>query len=292
MSDHPPPTRRTFLTGCAAAALLGATRLARGEESPPETRTERMPAAFVGHGSPMTAVDEVRGRELQRWAKAMPAPKAVLCVSAHYEQRPFTVGATTTRKLIYDFGGFPSHLYRLTYAAPGAPKLAKRVEEQVAAVTRVQHDPRRGHDHGTWVPLRWMYPEADVPVLSVSLPGHDPKTLFRIGRALRPLRNEGVLILGSGMLTHNLRHRTAPGGKPPSWSSDFDAWATQVIDTNDVDRLLDWQRKAPAPRMNHPTAEHFVPLLLTVGARRTADEVTYPITGFSGSMSRRSVMLA
>ena len=292
MRDVRAITRRTFLTGAAAAAALATTRVARGEAPAPAPRIERMPAAFVGHGSPMTAVDAARGKELRGWAEAIGKPQAILCVSAHYERRPLTIGATTKRALIYDFGGFPRELYRLTYPAPGAGELATGVAKRLAGVTRVQRDARRGHDHGTWVPLRWMYPDADVPVLSVSLPGHDPKTLFRVGRALGPLRDEGVLILGSGMLTHNLRHRGRPGAKPPTWSSEFDAWAKRVIDTNDVDQLLDWQRKAPAARTNHPTVEHFVPLVLALGARRASDKVRYPIVGFSGSMSRRSVSLA
>ncbi len=284
-------TRRSLLAGAAAAGVVAASRRALGAESPKggDGGTQPMTAAFVGHGSPMTALDATRGRELAAWAKAMPTPDAVLCVSAHFEKSPVTIGATTRVPLFYDFRGFPRALYQVRYPAPGAPDLARRVAARLASIAEVQQDPRRGHDHGTWVPLRWMYAKADVPVLSVSLPGHAPKQLFRLGRALRPLRDEGVLILGSGMMTHNWRARIEPGAKPPSWSTEFDAWARRALDTNDVDALLDWQKKAPAARTNHPTVEHFVPLLIALGARRDGDPATYPITGYSGTMSRRCV---
>jgi 4,5-DOPA dioxygenase extradiol len=138
-----------------------------------------------------------------------------------------------------------------------------------------------------------MYPAADVPVLSVSLPTHDAKTLWRMGRALRPLRDEGVLVLASGSLTHNLRKRARDANaEVVSWAGDFDRWATDVLTRGAVAELLDWQRRAPAARTNHPTGEHFVPLLIAEGARHDADRATFPVTGFEyGSLSRRSVML-
>ncbi len=289
----PPLTRRDLLAGTAAAAAwLAAGRPAAAEEKAPPTRRviETMPSAFVSHGSPMLAVDKVRGPELTAWTKALPRPVAVLSVSAHYERRPVTIGTTRTLPLIYDFGGFPKALYKIQYAAPGAPKLAKRVVQQLSPLMKVYENKRRGHDHGTWVPMRWMYPQADVPLLSVSLPTHDPKTLYRMGRALRPLREEGVLILGSGSMTHNLRRLGRAGSKTPSWAKEFDDWSSTVLAANDVDQLLDWQRKAPAARTNHPTVEHFVPLILAAGARKDGEVATFPVTGFqAGSMSRRCV---
>ena len=296
MSDTPHVSRRALLAGGAAAAALAAgRRLAAAEEKAPKPkpRIEPMPATYVSHGSPMLALDKVHGPEFTRWTNGLPKPVAVLSVSAHYERRPVTIGATETVPLIYDFGGFPKALYKIPYAAPGAPKLAKRVVQQLSPLMRVYQQEKRGHDHGTWVPMRWMYPKADVPLLSLSLPSHDPKTLFRMGQALRPLREEGVLIMGSGSMTHNLRRMGRDGTPTPSWAKEFDDWAVGVLAKHDVDQLLDWQRKAPAARTNHPTVEHFVPLLLAAGARKGSDAVSYPITGWqAASMSRRSVQFA
>ncbi len=293
MTDRRPIDRRGLLVGGAAAAALAATgRIATAEEKAPQPkpRVQTMPATFVSHGSPMLALDKARGPAFTRWTNGLPKPVAVLCVSAHYERRPVTIGATETVPLIYDFGGFPKALYQVKYAAPGAPKLAKRVVQQLSPIMRVYQQKKRGHDHGTWVPMRWMYPNADVPLLSVSLPSHDPKTLFRMGRALRPLRDEGVLIVGSGSMTHNLRRMGREGTPTPSWAKSFDDWSVDVLAKHDVDQLLDWQRKAPAARTNHPTVEHFVPLILAAGARKDRDAVSFPITGFqAASMSRRCV---
>lgn len=296
-----PLTRRAVLTGAAAAAALAATD-AFGDEptpapaappAPAPPKPPSMPSLYIGHGSPMLALDAERGAEFTALARSMERPVAVLCVSAHYERSPITIGATETLPLVYDFRGFPQALYRVRYAAPGAPKLARRVARVLAPLGPVKQDPKRGHDHGTWVPLKWMYPKADVPLLSLSLPTHDPKALWRMGRALRPLRDEGVLIIGSGSLTHNLRRRGRDGEKTPAWASEFDAWATRTLTRNDVDALLDWERKAPAARMNHPTVEHFVPLILAAGARKDADRASYPITGFdAASLSRRCVAFA
>lgn len=291
-SDRKPLSRRTVLLGAAATAGLAATRarLARGEETRPAPQA--MPTCFVGHGSPMLALDEAKGRELTRMGAALPAMKAILVVSAHYERSPVTLGATTTRPLIYDFRGFPRALYQVRYAPPGAPGLARRVTALLSPLGPVQSDPRRGLDHGAWVPLRWMAPKADVPVLPVSLPTHDPQTLWRLARALAPLRDEGVLILGSGNMTHNLRRIDGRAGAPtPAWASEFDDWARTTLSARSFDALLDWERKAPAARTNHPTVEHFVPLLVAAGASRRSDAVSFPITGFdAGSLSRRCVV--
>ncbi len=296
MSEDRSLSRREVLAGTAAAAALAATGIAHGEQPKPEqARPEAprrtipdMPAGFVGHGSPMLAVNGKKGCDLTSWAARYEKPVAVLCVSAHFERAPITIGTTQTRPLVYDFRGFPRALYKIKYAAPGAPKLARRVQQVLSPVEAVHVAPRRGHDHGTWVPMRWMYPYADVPLLSVSLPCHDPSRLFRMGRALAPLRSEGVFLLGSGSMTHNLRRLGREGVAPPQWAREFDLWAKETLEGHDVDALLDWKRKAPAARTNHPTVEHFVPLLIAAGARRSSDVVTFPVTGFeSGSISRR-----
>lgn len=292
MSTSNPLSRRSLIAGAAAGAALFATD-AFGETPAPKPKVQAMPSLFVGHGSPMLAVDAAKGAELTRIAQGLPRPVAVLVVSAHFERAPATIGATTQRPLIYDFGGFPRALYQIKYPAPPAPKLARRVRKVLAPLGRVADAPRRGHDHGTWVPMRWMYPKADVPLLSLSLPTHDPKQLWKIGRALQPLRDEGVLIVGSGNVTHNLRRITRGATKPPAWAAEFDQWTTKTLQTNDVDALLDWTRKAPAARTNHPTVEHFVPLVLATAARKATDAVTFPVTGFeAGSLSRRCALFA
>lgn len=251
----------------------------------------RLPAIFLAHGAPPLLDDAGWVGELNAWAGALPRPKAVLMVSAHWEQRPVTIGATRTVPLIYDFFGFAPHHYRQQYPAPGAPALAQRVHELLSPAQNVADDPERGLDHGAYVPLVAMYPEADVPVLQVSLPSENPRELFDLGRALRPLRDEGVLIIGSGFITHNLRTLdwggTAP---PPAWAKEFDTWTAEALEKKDVDALLDYERKGPASHIALPTREHFVPLLVSLGAAAGDDRIAFPIGGFwMSSLTRRSV---
>jgi 4,5-DOPA dioxygenase extradiol len=280
-------SRRHLLASAAATAACAALARRSGADEPPA----RLPVGVVGHGSPMLALDAARGAALTAWAEAMPRPKGVLVVSAHYERTPVTIGATTTRSLVYDFRGFPRALYQVRYAAPGAPRLADEVARRLGALGPVQRDPTRGLDHGAWVPLKWMYADADVPVLPVSLPTHDPRTLWRIGRALRPLRDRGVFVLGSGNATHNLRRvDRRPDAPVVAWAREFDAWLTETVVRHDTDALLDWLHKAPAARLNHPTYEHFVPVILAAAAAHEDEGVRFPVTGFEhGSLSRRSV---
>jgi 4,5-DOPA dioxygenase extradiol len=181
-----------------------------GIEGKPANR--RMPVIFAAHGAPILLDDASWMGELATWARAMPTPRSILMVSAHWEQRPATLGATQSVPLIYDFYGFPERYYQTQYASPGAPELAVRVREllQQSGVACADN-PQRGLDHGAYVPLVAMYPNADVPVLQLSLPGLVPQELVRLGRALAPLRDEGVLICASGFLTHNMRYAFKPG---------------------------------------------------------------------------------
>lgn len=251
----------------------------------------KMPAIFAAHGAPILLDDPEWMAELKRWADAMPKPKSVLVVSAHWEQRPTTLGATETVPLIYDFYGFPERYYQTQYRSPGAPELAARVRDLLKqASTPFQNDPRRGLDHGAYVPLVAMYPEADVPVLQVSLPRLETGELFRLGEALAPLRDEGVLIFGSGFLTHNMRFAFKKG--TPSWAHEFDAWSKEALAKLDVDALLDFQNRAPAAQIALPTWEHFAPVLVTAGAvARNKPEASFPIDGFwmDGAFTKRSV---
>lgn len=252
----------------------------------------RVPAIFLAHGAPPLLDDAGWVAELAAWGRAAPRPRAVLVLSAHWERRPVTLGATTSAPLVYDFYGFPARYYAQRYPAPGAPDLAARVRGLLAPLGPVADDPRRGLDHGAYVPLAAMYPAADVPVLQLSLPGLEPRTLFAMGRALAPLCDEGVLVLGSGFLTHNLAQADPrPGAPSPAWAREFDAWAAEAIARRDVDALVDFERAAPAVHLALPTTEHFAPLLAALGA--AADEgraPSFPITGFwMGSLTRRSV---
>jgi 4,5-DOPA dioxygenase extradiol len=262
----------------------------------PETTTPpyegRMPSIFLAHGSPFLLDDTGWVAELHAWAQAMPRPSAVLMLSAHWENEPLTLGATSTVPLVYDFYNFPEKYYRVTYPAPGAPKLAQRVREILGGSRPLAEDPARGLDHGAYVPLVAMYPSADVPVLQISFPTMDPASLLALGRALTPLRHEGALIVGSGFLTHNLRATDwRANAVAPSWALDFDAWIADVIARQDVDALIEYRSRAPGVRQALPTHEHFVPLLVAMGASVDAPAaVTFPIAGFTyGSFTRRSV---
>src|SRR3954470_4306853 len=252
----------------------------------------RTPTIFVAHGAPPLLDDAGWMAELNAWAHALPAPKAVLMLSAHWEERPITLGATTTVPLVYDFYGFPAKYYEVRYAAPGAPELARRVRALVGRTQPIVDDAARGLDHGAYVPLVAMYPSADVPVLQMSLPTMNPAELFELGRTLAPLRDEGVLIVGSGFLIHNLRAMDlSPNPQTPAWAAEFDAWAADVLERKDADALIDYRRRGPGVRLALPTQEHFVPALVALGS--AADQpggVRFPIRGFfGGSLTRRSV---
>lgn len=251
---------------------------------------ERLPSIFIAHGAPPLLDDPSWVRELHTWASGIARPKAVLMISAHWEERPVTIGATTTVPLVYDFYGFPKHHYEQKYPAPGAPALARRIRE-ILEGQPVADEPARGLDHGAYVPLVAMYPEADIPVLQVSLPSEDPQELFALGRALRPLRDEGILIAGSGFITHNLRTLDWSGrSDPPAWATEFDTWAGEALLRRDIDALLDYERKGPAAHLALPTREHFIPLLVALGAASEGEPVHFPISGFwMGSLTRRSV---
>lgn len=252
-----------------------------------------MPVAFVAHGAPTLATDQEKGAELRRWTASMPTPRAVLVISAHWSRSPVGIGTVTNRELIYDFYGFPAPLYRLRYPAPGAPELAAAVEARLRTQgIGCEREPTRGLDHGAWVPLLHMYPEAEVPVLQISQPAAAPaQSYLQLGQALAPLRNEGVLILASGVLVHNLRQLDFSGElPPPAWAREFDGWCRDALTRFDVGSLLDYREQAPAFSQAHPSDEHFTPLLVAVGAAQDTPRVSFPIEGFEfGSLSRRCV---
>ena len=234
-----------------------------------------MPTIFVSHGTPLLATSRGRTPDfLRELHQALPRPRAILCVSAHWETGQPMLTGSALPPTIHDFTGFPQELYAMQYPAPGDPALALRAQSllNAAGLTATLH-PLRGLDHGAWVPLSLSYPEADIPVVQLSVqPQRDPAHHFALGRAVRPLRDEGVLILASGGATHNLREfrgqaiNTAPSDEVLA----FDAWLTAAITRGDVAELLDYPAHAPHALRNHPTPEHFLPLFVALGAANSA----------------------
>ncbi|MEI6725055.1 MAG: class III extradiol ring-cleavage dioxygenase [Actinomycetes bacterium] len=252
-----------------------------------------MPAIYLGHGAPPLVDDTLWVAQLAAWARALPRPRAILVVSAHWEAAPPTLGATRGgTPLIYDFYGFPERYYRAVYEAPGALELAVRVRSLLEPLGPVAERPDRGLDHGAYVPLLVMYPDADVPVVQLSLPSLDPWKLLEVGAALGPLRDEGILVMGSGFMTHGLpflrEFRT--DAEPPAWSSEFDQWAAEALARRDMDGLAGY-RGVPSARYAHPTADHFVPLFVTLGAAGGDAEVATPIGGYWLGLSKRSIQV-
>jgi 4,5-DOPA dioxygenase extradiol len=194
--------------------------------------------------------------------------------------------------LVYDFYGFPQHYYDMTYDAPGAPELAARVKGAMPSTEQPVERPNRGLDHGAWVPLTAMFPDADIPVLQMSMPDLDPQHLFEVGRRLAPLRDEGTLIVGSGFMTHGLPYiQEYFMGKQgaPQWSIDFDQWATESLERGDLDTLFAFREKAPGMPYAHPTVEHFAPLFVTLGAATTpGEEPEFTVDGYWYGLSKRS----
>ena len=252
----------------------------------------RMPALYLGHGAPPLLEDERWPAELAAWAGRLPRPSAILIVSAHWQTAPMAIGATTRVPLVYDFYGFPERYYRLTYDSPGAPELAAKVKGLMPATEPILDRPGRGLDHGAWVPLLTMYPEHDIPTLQVSMPDLEPSHLFEVGRRLAPLRDEGVLIIGSGFMTHGLPfigEYFAGKQGAPQWSVEFDRWAAEALRRGDLDALFDFRSRAPGMPYAHPTVEHFAPLFVTLGAAVKADEAPdFAIEGYWLGLAKRS----
>ena len=260
---------------------------------------ERVPVLFVSHGSPMVALEEDDyTRALGACARRIPRPGAIVVVSAHWQApRPVRVATSPAPPTIHDFYGFPPELYALRYAPPGAPGLASAIIERLRqAGIEAEADPRRGLDHGAWVPLRFLYPGADVPVVAVSLPAPaSPRDLLALGRALAPLRSAGILVLGSGGIVHNLGRLDRRGEFAPvtAWARAFDDWVRDRLDAGDVDAIAAYERLAPHVSLAVPTSEHFDPLLVTLGAAAGDGRVRDVYAGFRyGSLSMRSFTLS
>lgn len=230
-----------------------------------------LPSLFISHGSPMLALDPgASGPALARLAAELPRPKAIVVVSAHWESERLLLTAGEHPQTWHDFGGFPAPLYAVQYPAPGAPELAKEIAEQLnEAGLPAALDARRPFDHGAWVPLSLMYPQADIPVVQLSLPSRlGPEQQTRVGRALSGLREQGILLIGSGSITHNLGEldwRAGPDVITP-WAKEFRDWVVEKLEANDEEALHHYRRQAPNAVRNHPSEEHLLPLFFARGA--------------------------
>ena len=232
-----------------------------------------LPSVFLSHGSPMHALEA--GPAGAAWAalgRRLGKPRAILVASAHWETNLPMLNGAARPQTIHDFYNFPEPLYRLRYPAPGAPQLAARAQALLKqAGMAASIDGTRGLDHGAWAPLLYMYPEADVPVVQVSVqPALGPRHHMSLGNALKPLSGEGVLIVGSGHLTHNLRDWSRGRGRPEPYAAEFQQWVREKLDRKDLESLLDYRARSEHGVRAHPTDEHFLPFFFALGAASAA----------------------
>lgn len=250
----------------------------------------RMPALFLGHGNPMNALaDNGFTQALARLAADLPRPEAVLVVSAHWLTRGTRVLTADPPRTIHDFGGFPEELYRVLYAAPGAPRQAGLVRELLPEAVA---DGEWGLDHASWTVLRHMWPDADVPTFELSLDLDAPaQAHWDLGRRLAPLRDRGVLLVGSGNIVHSFAGiRWEPDAPAHDWAVEFDAWVAEALVRGDQQALVDYGSAGRIAHLSVPTNEHYLPLLYAAAMRDADDEVTFPYIGIEmGSMSMRCV---
>ena len=254
-----------------------------------------LPALYISHGAPPLLDDELWMSQLASWAKELPKPKAILIVSAHWESAPITISATAANTpLIYDFGGFSPRFYNMKYETPDAGWLGDLVEKLMPDNEPLRRSEKRGLDHGAWVPLKVMYPDADIPVVQLSMPTHDPEKLLELGARLKPLREQGVLVIGSGFMTHGLPFirdwRT--DAEAPQWSAEFDAWVKEALAKGDLETLIRYRETAPGMPYAHPTVEHFTPLFITLGASMDPEQKSETkIDGYFMGLAKRSIQV-
>lgn len=265
--------------------------------------TTPMPTIFFGHGNPMNAL--LKNAYTDGWAdigKSIPRPKVILCVSAHWYLPGTAVTAMPSPRTIHDFGGFPRELYEVEYPAPGSPALARRVQELLTTVTKagepgiaVELDQSWGLDHGTWSVLCHVFPNADIPVVQLSIDDtRTPEFHYQVGKRLQPLRDEGVLVIGSGNIIHNL-HTYAWGKhevEPFDWAVRFEKLARELLLNGNDEPLINYETLGRDALLAAPTPDHYLPLLYVLGSRRAADPVTFPVQGFDGgSISMLTVQI-
>jgi 4,5-DOPA dioxygenase extradiol len=300
--------RREFMTMAAGVGLAGAASLA-GDAPRKVTAgvrelesllgdsamkgTERMPALFIGHGSPMNAIETNEYSE--SWRKLgteLPRPRAILSVSAHWlTHGDIRVTAMEHPKTIHDFGGFPQELFDVQYSAPGSPELASETQK-IAHPKHILFDDEWGFDHGTWSVLNQMYPKADIPVVQLSLDYQMPPALhLEFAKSLAGLREKGVMIIGSGNVVHNLRAIKWDGGPNYAWADEFDAWVEKGLVNHDDNGLAGFQKLGDIAKLAHPTYDHYLPLLYSIAVRNQKDTMRFFNEGVSmGSLSMRSVI--
>lgn len=283
--------------GGAFDAFLPEASQASARQAPWTPADGPLPALYLSHGAPPLFDDAEWIRQLHAWALSLPKPRGILIVSAHWESAPLALSSSAANVTpIYDFGGFAPRYYTMRYDTPDATDLARRVVAALPDAQRPYEHPTRGLDHGAWVPLKVMYPNADIPVLQLSLPTQDPAKLIELGRRLRPLREEGVLVIGSGFMTHGLpfiSREMLLENKAPGWSRDFDAWAADALGRGDVETLCRYADVAPGMPYAHPTVDHFIPLFITLGAATDPEQPALTtIDGYMMGLSKRSVQLA
>jgi 4,5-DOPA dioxygenase extradiol len=255
----------------------------------------KFPAIFFGHGNPMNAVlDNRYTKAWQRIGATLIRPKAILSISAHWYVPETGVTISTSPRTIHDFGGFPRELFQVQYPAPGDPDLARRVQKMLAPL-EVRLDNSWGLDHGTWSVLRHVYPDADIPIVQLSIDETQPASFhFEIGRKLAPLRGEGVLIVGSGNLVHNL-HTYAWGRHMPDpydWAVRFEVEAKQMMVSGEYKPLIDYEKLGPEAMLSIPTPDHYLPMLYVIATRQQNESVTFPVEGVDGgSISMLSVQV-
>ena len=234
--------------------------------------------------------------QLATWAKELPKPKGIVIVSAHWESAPITISATAANTpLIYDFGGFSPKFYNMTYGTPDATWLGDLVAKLMPDNEPLRRHETRGLDHGAWVPLKVMYPDADIPVIQLSMPTHDPEKLLELGARLYPLREQGVLVIGSGFMTHGLPfiRDWRVEADAPMWSAEFDAWAKEALARGDIETLVRYRETAPGMPYAHPTVEHFTPLFITLGASTNPEQIAQTkIDGYFMGLAKRSIQVA
>ena len=257
---------------------------------------ELLPSLYISHGAPPLLDNELWMGQLAGWSGEMAKPKAILIVSAHWESAPISISATAANTpLIYDFGGFSPRFYNMKYETPDASWLGEMVAKLMPDTEPLHQHPSRGLDHGAWVPLKVMYPDADIPVVQLSMPTTDPIKLLELGRRLRPLRDEGVLIVGSGFMTHGLPfiRDWRVEAAAPGWSAEFDIWAKEALDRGDVESLINYKSLAPGMPYAHPTVEHFTPLFVTLGASLDPEQkAETKIDGYFMGLAKRSIQVA
>jgi 4,5-DOPA dioxygenase extradiol len=286
-------SRRALLLGTAATALAATSREARADT--------RLPVTFLSHGSPRLPLDPVRSGDLRAWGKKLPKPRGIVVMTPHFATRTLTLGPMHRGFGMYDMPGFIKKQLpqELDYPSPPSEALGARIEQLVgqgAGAEPVARQERRGFDHTSWMPLLYLYPPADVPVVELSYPYRPEPALLALGRKLAPLRDEGILFVASGQLTHNLASIDLEKTEaPPAWSREFDRWATETLARDDVDAVIDWRHKAPAADLAHPDdGAHFRVLIVALGIAAGSGgpaAATFPVTGYESTMSRRCVQL-